>query len=618
MLREPDRVQSSSGWAGLSLESKLPVLIGGFLLAATTALSVAGYFSVRTTSLEAGEARIARLAGVYLGELSRSATNLRALATSVAASPGVIAFARKPGPELRESAIAAMQYRGPQPENVLATSLVDREGNALLSNATAERSQMLAQYGLGDLLATVDRTSGAYVGKFHVTTDTMFYATAAPVPGVDGVFLIHWRRLALSARTREAAQLMLGGDATVLLGNSDGSVWSDLERVIPPPPLYHEAVEQATAHMHDGERFLVRALRVPGADFLIAVENRYSSLMSPVTEYLRQMGAIALLVVIIGLIGAWRMSRSITQPLTRLTEAASRIAQGDYAQVVSAQRADELGKLASAFSSMSEQLRQSRDELEGKVAARTTDLNATLQQLHAAQDSLLRRERMATLGQLASGVGHELRNPLGVMTNAVYYLRAVLVGQPANVTEYLDILHQQITLSEKIVADLLDYARAKPPHRVPTDMGKVLQAQLAQLEALGKGRTAIDISMPADLPHALADATQAGQVLLNLLTNAMQAMDGEGSITVRGHVADGCVALDVVDAGPGVAPELLERIFEPLFTTKARGIGLGLALSRTLARANGGDVSARNLNGATPPGGAVFTLSLPVAPAGAS
>ncbi|MHB1296905.1 MAG: sensor histidine kinase [Gemmatimonadaceae bacterium] len=594
------------------------MLIGGFLLAATTALSVAGYFSVRKTSLEAGEARIARLAGVYLAELGRSATGLRDLAMSAAASPAVIAFARKPEAALRAAAVAAMQYAGPQPENMLATALVDRDGRVLLSHATDDRARMLSKYDVAYLLTTVDRSSSAHVGRLEVTADTMFFPTAAKVPGTDGVFLVHWRRLALAARTREQAALLLGGEATVLIGNSDGSAWSDLERVIPPPPLYHEAVERATAHLHDGERFLVRALQVPGSEFLIAVESKYSALMSPVTQYLRQMGAIALFVVIIGLIGAWWMSRSITRPLTQLTDAASRIAQGDYALNVSVQRADELGKLASAFSSMSEQLRQSRDELEGKVAARTTDLNTTLQQLHAAQESLLRRERMATLGQLASGVGHELRNPLGVMTNAVYYLRAVLAAQPPNVTEYLDILHQQITLSEKIVADLLDYARAKAPHRVPTDMGKVLQTQLAQLEAMGRGRTAISISMPADLPPALADATQAGQVLLNLLTNAVQAMDGEGAITVRGHVADGCVTLDVADSGPGVAPELLERIFEPLFTTKARGIGLGLALSRTLARANGGDVSARNGNGATPPGGAVFSLSLPVAPAGAA
>jgi C4-dicarboxylate-specific signal transduction histidine kinase len=107
------------------------------------------------------------------------------------------------------------------------------------------------------------------------------------------------------------------------------------------------------------------------------------------------------------------------------------------------------------------EVQQSREQLERKVEERTKDLNDTLTQLHDAQDSLVRREKLAMLGQLSSGVGHELRNPLGVMTNAVYYLKTMLAGSPANVHEYLEILQQQITLSEKIVSDLLDFARSK-------------------------------------------------------------------------------------------------------------------------------------------------------------
>jgi len=267
----------------------------------------------------------------------------------------------------------------------------------------------------------------------------------------------------------------------------------------------------------------------------------------------------------------------------------------------------EIGRLASAFNTMAADVQSARVDLEHKVDKRTRDLNDTLTKLHDAQESLVRREKLAMLGQLASGVGHELRNPLGVMTNAVYYLKAVLKSSPATVQEYLDILQQQVTLSEKIVSDLLDFARSKPPRRSPASIETITQAQLARLGATNGVR--LTAEFPADLSPVLVDETQIGQIIFNLLTNAMQAVDGHGSITLRSETAGGRVFIDVQDSGGGVAPENAEKIFEPLFTTKARGIGLGLAVSRTLARANGGELDLHASTGK----GATFRLTLPVA-----
>jgi signal transduction histidine kinase len=172
------------------------------------------------------------------------------------------------------------------------------------------------------------------------------------------------------------------------------------------------------------------------------------------------------------------------------------------------------------------------------------------------------------------------------------------------VHEYLDILQQQITLSEKIVGDLLDFARQKPPQRKPTSVGEVTRLQLDRLGATN-GIT-VETDLPKDLPLVLVDQTQLGQIVLNLLTNAMQALDGSGSILIRGHSAGDRVHYEVGDTGPGIAKENLEKVFEPLFTTKARGIGLGLAVSRTLARANNGDLTVKSAPGQ----GATFRLTL--------
>jgi signal transduction histidine kinase len=240
-------------------------------------------------------------------------------------------------------------------------------------------------------------------------------------------------------------------------------------------------------------------------------------------------------------------------------------------------------------------LRQARRDLEDTLAALTT-----------AQADLVRREKLAMLGQLASGVGHELRNPLGVMTNAVYYLEMIQPNAEPEVHEYLGIIRAQIGLATKIVGDLLDLARIKPPQRQMVTVQSLVREQIARVAFPARARIEFDI--PADLPQPYIDPVQVGQVVLNLLVNAAQAMEhAEGAVTIRACAVDHRVELSVIDAGPGVPTALHEKIFEALYTTKARGIGLGLAVSRSLAEANGGELRVASAPGK----GAAFTLTMP-------
>lgn len=246
--------------------------------------------------------------------------------------------------------------------------------------------------------------------------------------------------------------------------------------------------------------------------------------------------------------------------------------------------------------------------MEERVQERTHELREALRRLQDAQDALVRHERLALLGELASGVSHEIRNPLGVMSNAVYYLDQVLRDAPGKVREYLDLLRGQITLSERIVSNLLDLAKVRPSRCEPVDLREVVRNQLQRLGGLDGFDLRLEV--PADLPRVLADEVQVGQIVLNLLTNAVQAMGQGGTLVVRA----GCdtsrqARLEVADSGPGIPPDQHEKIFEPLFSTKARGMGLGLPVSRALARANAGEVTVTSRAGE----GATFTLILPIA-----
>ncbi len=218
-------------------------------------------------------------------------------------------------------------------------------------------------------------------------------------------------------------------------------------------------------------------------------------------------------------------------------------------------------------------------------------------------------ERLATIGQFAASIGHELRNPLGVMESSLFLLRQHLgpeVAGARNVVKHLDRIGGEITRANKTIHDLLDLARNRPPHRQRTDVRTLLEGMAAT--TLLPATVTVEVTAPPDLTVDV-DPSQFQQVLINLFTNAAQAMNGSGRILVEGTVSpSGGTRLRVRDDGPGVAVEARYRIFEALFTTKAKGSGLGLALCRRILEAHGGTIDLESTER-----GASFVLNLPSA-----
>jgi PAS domain S-box-containing protein len=266
-----------------------------------------------------------------------------------------------------------------------------------------------------------------------------------------------------------------------------------------------------------------------------------------------------------------------------------------------------------------EQVRRHAAQLEERVRERTAELRE-------AQERLIRQEKLAVLGQLAGGVSHELRNPLGAIKNAAYFLNMALEDPDPDVRETLRIVRREVTRSERIVSDLLDFARAKPPTRRRVDPNAVVQAVLSRIAV--PEHIEVVSHLGEGLPIIEADPGQLERVISNLIRNAVQSMPDGGRLTVASEqcsvsseqfsdkavfaddgslTTDNWIQITVTDTGVGISEDNLERIFEPLFTTRAKGIGLGLAIVRSLVERHEGTVRVESQVDE----GSTFTVRLP-------
>ena len=237
--------------------------------------------------------------------------------------------------------------------------------------------------------------------------------------------------------------------------------------------------------------------------------------------------------------------------------------------------------------------------LEKIIAEKTNELKQ-------AQERLVRQERLAVMGQLAGGVGHELRNPLAVINNALYMLRLANKDPNSSINDYLNIIDQEVAAANKIITDLLTFARIKPASQNPLNLSTLLDSIFLKFVPPENIRIINEITSKIKLVYV--DEKQIEQVITNLITNAYQSMPDGGNLTIKAKMTGNLLKVDFSDTGIGIPSENLGKIFEPLYTTKAKGIGLGLTISKMLTEINGGKIKVKSKSGQ----GASFSLFLPV------
>jgi PAS domain S-box-containing protein len=301
--------------------------------------------------------------------------------------------------------------------------------------------------------------------------------------------------------------------------------------------------------------------------------------------------------------------RELIVPILRGGLVVSVLGVGNKAQNYTERDVDIVSTLAGMaweiveFKKAQDGLKTYSEKLQEMVEERTHELRQ-------AQEQLVRQERLAVLGQLAGGVGHELRNPLAVMSSAMYFIKLIQPEMDERMKKHIGIIENEVKNADKIISDLLDFSRIKSVDREPVAASELVRRVLERYPVPEHLTVSVEIS--PDLPPVHVDPRQIVQVLGNLVTNACQAMPEQGSLSIkaegRGDESQPMVSIAVSDTGTGILPENMDKLFVPLFTTKPRGIGLGLAVCRKLMDANGGRIEVRS----EPGKGATFTVHLPV------
>ncbi len=219
-----------------------------------------------------------------------------------------------------------------------------------------------------------------------------------------------------------------------------------------------------------------------------------------------------------------------------------------------------------------------------------------------------RAERLAAIGQVAGGVAHELRNPLNVVKTSVYYLLNARNPTPEKTADHLQRIERHVSLADNVITALSSFAKLPVPELRPFSTKQCL-ADVLETNPIGNN-IQVTLDFPDSLPNALADADQIRIVLSNLVRNARDAMPNGGKLSISGRRNEDGVEIDVADTGVGIAPEFLGRVMEPLYSTKAKGLGLGLAIARSIVDKNKGSLHVTSEQGR----GSTFTVRLLAAP----
>jgi len=379
-------------------------------------------------------------------------------------------------------------------------------------------------------------------------------------------------------------------------------------------PIYNEpSCSNADCHAHPAQ------LKVLGVlDVTYSLEN-VDQIVATIQQ--RAIVTTAITVIVIGIFIFFFLRTTVHKPIAQLIAGTRALGTMQLDHPVEVKTDGEIGELAHSFNSMREQLMKTVGELNELTQSLETKVEQRTEQLKVMDQKLFQSDRLASLGQLAASVAHEINNPIAGVLNLSMLIERILKadGIPPDrveeVRQYLQQISGETTRVGRIVGDLLAFSRRSSPQRAPADLNGIIRRTVSLVEhKLELANVELHLHLDENLPLIKCDNSQIQQVIINLVMNASEATHNrtQGEVTVRTSVNSGLaiVRLEVQDNGDGIPAEYLSKIYDPFFTTKGegKGVGLGLAVVYGIVESHGGDIEVDTKIGE----GTTFRVELPL------
>lgn len=454
--------------------------------------------------------------------------------------------------------------------------------------------------------APVMTLSGEIAGVVHVSVGTRTILTAVLMVSLgktgecylvnrEGAFLAHKE----SERILKENIAQSGSFKNIFIARKPGITYTDYRSV--------EVIGAST--------------KVPGTDWALVVEQDRDEAFEAANKLRRYVYGVVVLSVIGTLLSAWLVARYVANPIRRLGESANRLASGDFDGIqTGTSRTDEIGVLYEAFGDMARQLHSRHLRLEEQVSQRESELRETDARLQMTQKAAARSQQLASLGQLAAGVAHEIRSPL---TSLKMFLESIENEMDVSLDceEDFQVAMGQIKRMEATINRFLNFARPQDPVFSEFEARELIEDVLLVVRPRAmQQETVVSADIEATLPLISGDRKQLGEAVLNLVINGLEAIVSRGRITISMRMevlslldkSTECIRIDVTDSGAGIDKEIVPNLFDPFYTTKATGTGLGLSIVYATIERHGGEVRVES----NPGKGSTFSLLIPVQPEG--
>ena len=597
--RRPPKPFARFSLSNMSIRNRLTLLIGSLVFVIIAIAIWASYRGVRDAAIEVGRARLVSLTQQLAGLSQQSGVDLLSKTSIAANDPAILAFLRSPSAATRHEASAILQqFAPPRDPNSLNAELWKADYTLALvipdgaSIPSVDQEPELKQCSVEPFKS---------VSALRVLNDAITYTATAAAMDTTGKplgYLVRWRRLSPAPDARKRLSDLLGSEAALFYGNARGDVWTDMEKVVPTPPSGLASTLEITHYAREGKSVMALGRPIIGTPWFVVIEFPDQVFLTPGNLFLRRMVLIGLVLLLLGLAGAFALSRSITKPLYSLTHAASVISGGDYSYIVNIRRTDELGALASAFNVMVVKARDSQRLLEQSVQERTAQLQSANQELEAFSYS----------------VSHDLRAPLRHING---FSQALLEDYGDKLDEvgkgYLHDVRGASQQMGHLIDDVLQLARVtrSEMHREVVNLSELAHSVVGDLQKGEVGRRATFYIEEGLLTRG--DNRLLRIMLSNLLGNAWKfSSKREGAEIAFGKThQDGEACYFVRDNGAGFDMTYVDKLFgafQRLHTVdEFDGTGIGLATVQRVVRRHGGRVWAQ---GAVDQG-AIFYFTIP-------